>query len=51
MRWGGHVARMRGNIKACRVFVGKPEGKCHLVDLGVDGGMMGQRGMDSPGSG
>jgi len=25
--WEGRVARMRGNIKACGVFVGKPEGK------------------------
>jgi hypothetical protein len=41
MRWGGRVARLRGNIKACGVFVGKPEGKYHLNDLGVDGGTMG----------
>lgn len=45
------VVRMRGNIKTCGVFVGKPEGKYHLDDLGVDGGMTGKRGMDSPGSG
>jgi hypothetical protein len=26
MRWAGHVARM-GRREACRVLVGKPEGK------------------------
>jgi len=36
--WGGRVARMRENINACGVFVGKPEGKYNLDDLGVDGG-------------
>jgi len=25
------------NINACRVLVGKPEGKNHLLDLDVDG--------------
>jgi hypothetical protein len=27
MRWAGHVARMREKRKACRLLVGKPEGK------------------------
>jgi hypothetical protein len=27
MRWAGHVARMREKRNACRLFVGKPEGK------------------------
>jgi len=36
MRWAGHVARM-GEHRVYRVLVGKPEGKNHWVDLGVDG--------------
>jgi hypothetical protein len=27
MRWAGHVARMGEKRNACRIFVGKPEGK------------------------
>jgi hypothetical protein len=27
MRWAGHVARMGEKRKACRLLVGKPEGK------------------------
>jgi hypothetical protein len=27
MRWAGHVARMRAPRNACRILVGKPEGK------------------------
>ena len=37
MRWAGHVARMgeyRGGVK---VLVGKPEGRNHWGDVGVDG--------------
>jgi hypothetical protein len=30
MRWAGHVARMGGERKVCRVLVGKPEGKRQL---------------------
>jgi hypothetical protein len=37
MRWPGHVARMREERKVYKVFVGKPEGKNHLEDRGVDG--------------
>jgi len=37
MRWAGHVARMGEERGAYRVLVGKPEGKNHWVDLGVDG--------------
>ena len=37
MTWAGHVARMGESTYACRVLVGKPEGKNHLEDPGVDG--------------
>ena len=37
MRWAGHVARMGDGRGVCRVLVGKPEGKNHLEDTGVDG--------------
>jgi hypothetical protein len=37
MRSAGHVARMGEGKGVYRVLVGKPEGKNHLVDLGVDG--------------
>jgi hypothetical protein len=37
MRWAGHVARMGEGRNVCRVLVGKPEGKDHLKDQGVDG--------------
>jgi len=37
MRWVGHVAHMVEERGVCRVFVGKPEGKSHWGDLGVDG--------------
>ena len=37
MRWAGHVARMGEERGAYRVLVGKPEGKSHWGDLGVDG--------------
>jgi hypothetical protein len=37
MRQEGHVARI-GDIRyAYKLLVGKPEGKKHLRDLGVDG--------------
>jgi len=37
MGWAGHVAGM-GEVRAvCSVLVGKPEGKSHWGDLGVDG--------------
>jgi hypothetical protein len=39
MRWAGHVARMGEERKVYRVLVGKPEGKNHLEDQGVDGRM------------
>jgi hypothetical protein len=28
---------MEGRRKACRMVAGKPEGKSHLGDLGIDG--------------
>jgi hypothetical protein len=37
MRWAGHVARMGEGGNVYRVLVGKPEGKNHLKDQGVDG--------------
>jgi len=37
MRWAGHVARMGEKIGVYRVLVGKPEGKNHFGDPGVDG--------------
>jgi hypothetical protein len=37
MGWAGHVARMGAGINVYRVLVGKPEGKDHLKDQGVDG--------------
>ena len=36
MRWAGHVARMGEERGAYRVLVGKPEGKSHWGNLGVD---------------
>jgi hypothetical protein len=39
MRWAGHVARMGEGRKLFKVFVGKPEGKDHSEDQGVDGRM------------
>ena len=36
LKWEGHVARMEGKRGANRVLVGKPEGKNHLEDPGVD---------------
>jgi len=40
MRWAGHVALMWEGRHIYRVLVGKPEGKDHLGDLGVDGRMI-----------
>jgi hypothetical protein len=37
LRWAGHVARMGERRGAYRVLVGKPEGRNHLKDPGVDG--------------
>jgi len=37
MRWVGHVARMGERRGLHRGLVGKPEGKDHLGDPGVDG--------------
>ena len=37
MRWARHVARMGEEKGLYRVLVGKPEGRNHLGDLGVDG--------------
>jgi hypothetical protein len=37
IRRAGHVARMAENINACRVSVGKTEGKNHEADKDVGG--------------
>jgi hypothetical protein len=37
MRWAGHVALMGKERGVYRVLMGKPEGKSHWGDLGVDG--------------
>jgi hypothetical protein len=37
MRWAGHVARMAEGRGGYRVLVGRPEGRNHLEDPGVDG--------------
>jgi hypothetical protein len=37
MRWAGHVARMSEGKGAYRILVGRPEGKNHMEDPGVDG--------------
>jgi hypothetical protein len=39
MGWAGNVARMKEGKNVYRVLVGKPEGKDHLKDQGVDGRM------------
>jgi hypothetical protein len=36
MRWAGHVARMGEERKVNKVLVGKPEGRDHSEDQGVD---------------
>jgi len=36
-RWAGHVAHTGERRGLYRVLVGKPEGKNHLEDPGVDG--------------
>jgi len=37
MRWAKHVARLGERRGVYRVLVGKPEGKNHLGDQGLDG--------------
>jgi hypothetical protein len=37
MRWAGHVASMRERGGAYMVLAGKPEGKNHLEEPGIDG--------------
>jgi hypothetical protein len=37
MRWAGHVACMGEERGAYRIFVGRPEGRNHLEDPGIDG--------------
>ena len=37
MKWVGHLARMEESRGVYRVVVGKPEGKNHLEDRGLDG--------------
>jgi len=60
VRWAGHVVCMGERRCAYRVLVGKPEGKNHLGDQGVDGRIIlrwifrkweGEHGLDSSDSG
>jgi hypothetical protein len=37
MRWAGYVARMGEGKGAYRILVGRPEGRNHLEDPGIDG--------------
>jgi hypothetical protein len=37
MRWARHVARMGELRGAYKILVGRPEGRNHYEDLGVDG--------------
>jgi hypothetical protein len=37
MRWAGHVAHMGEERGACRILVGRPEGRNHVEDPDVDG--------------
>jgi hypothetical protein len=37
MRWAGHVAHMGEGRSAYRILVGRPEGRNHLEDPGIDG--------------
>jgi hypothetical protein len=39
MRWAGHVARMAEKRNVFRVLMGKPQGKNHLEEQGIDGRM------------
>jgi hypothetical protein len=40
MKWAGHVARMGEGRGVYSVLVGKPEGKRHWGDPGVDGSVI-----------
>jgi hypothetical protein len=60
LRWAGRVARMGERRGAYRALVGKPEGRNHLEDPGVDGRIIlkwiferldGGHGLDRSGSG
>jgi hypothetical protein len=61
IRWAGHGTQMGKERNACRILVGKPEGKrplgkqsCRHVDnikMGLKRYLMGQYGLDSFGSG
>jgi hypothetical protein len=51
LRWVGHVAQM-GKIRgAYGVFVGKPEGRNHLEEPGVDGQIILKRILETDGWG
>ena len=41
MRWAEHVARMGEESGVYRFLLGKPEGRNHWGDLGVDGWILG----------
>jgi hypothetical protein len=37
MRWAGNIARTEDKRAEYKVLVGRPDGKSHLEDLGIDG--------------
>jgi hypothetical protein len=37
MRWAGHVAKMGKIRNAYNIWIGKPEGRRHLGNIGVNG--------------
>jgi len=41
IRWAGHVARMGEERGVYMILVGKPEGRNHWGDLGIDGWILG----------
>jgi hypothetical protein len=61
MRWVGHVAQKEEGRNACRIFVGKPEGKRPLgrsrrmwvdnIKMNLKRDRMGWYGLDRSGSG
>jgi len=40
MRWAGHVVHVGKRRDKYRILVGRPEGRRHLEDPGIDGGMI-----------
>jgi len=36
MKFGGHVACVRNTMNACKILIGKPEGKKYFDHVGFD---------------